>query len=211
METHLQELLETIRRDGIERAEREAERIIAEAEKRAAAIVQKAQKEEHAVYANAEQRIARWRHSAEIQLRQAAANLILAIKKESVELLKKLFSADVARVVSDEEFAQIVVTAVSAEITASHQGRSAEISANPDALKKIERHLQARAEQIGGEHITLTPLPKSDLTITLAFDSEHSAYYISHESIVRTMEALLAPQLHSLLGDSSAEEAEDAK
>ena len=210
MESQLQELLETIRRDGVQAAEQEGKDIVAAAQKQADALLQEAREQERDAYAEAQKNIAEWQRSATKQVEHAAQNVIIAVKAHVVGLFDALLHKEVAGAVSAEQFGAMVAEAIGAQLGAV-QGRTVQVAGDADILQNIERYLHARLQPSLARNVSFSPLPKSTGRIQLAFDRGHSTYEVSHDSIVRSMQELLAPSLRRLLDGMVAQGGADVE
>jgi len=95
MDIRVQELLEKIKREGVETAEAEAAKIVSEAESRRAGIIAAAEKEAKAMVERAKLDAARSEEAGKAALLQASRDLILAFRGELEKLLATLVKADV--------------------------------------------------------------------------------------------------------------------
>ena len=97
----LQGLLEKINRDGLEKAEAEAKKIIAAAKAEAAALVKAAQDQAAATKAEAEKSSADYVRRAEETIAQAARDTVLEVKGALTSLFERLLTADVEKALGD--------------------------------------------------------------------------------------------------------------
>ena len=105
MEIQIQELIDKIKKDGIETAAGEAARIKTEAEAEARQIIESAKKEASEIISRGKQDAERSEKAGIAALEQASRNLILSFKTEIQELLNRIcadtlsssFSADVIK------------------------------------------------------------------------------------------------------------------
>ena len=88
MDVQLQELLETIKKDGLKAAEEEAKTVLERAEKRAEEIVEKARKEAKGLIEDAKHEAEKAETSGREALKQAGRDLILSINKRIVSFLQ---------------------------------------------------------------------------------------------------------------------------
>lgn len=95
MDIRVQELLEKIKRDGIEQAEADAAKIRAEAESRRADIVAAAEKEAKAIVAKAKADAERAEDAGKAALAQASRDLVLAFRGEIERVLASIVGAEV--------------------------------------------------------------------------------------------------------------------
>ena len=91
MELQIQDLVSSIRKDGIDAANAEAEAIIAEAKKKADAIIADAKSEAKSIQEASEKEIGILKESAAISAEQAKRDDMLAFKTEVKQNLKKFF------------------------------------------------------------------------------------------------------------------------
>lgn len=95
MELQIQDLVSSIRKDGIDAANAEAEAIIAEAKKKADAIIADAKSEAKSIQEASEKEIGILKESAAISAEQAKRDAMLAFKTEVKAEFEKILSAKV--------------------------------------------------------------------------------------------------------------------
>lgn len=109
----LQGLLEKINREGVEKAEAEAKRIVAEAEAKAAAIVQKAQAAAAKAKADADEASVAFAARASVTIRQAARDVVQGVRDSVEALLTTLLTKDVEAALANEQaVAELVFKAI---------------------------------------------------------------------------------------------------
>ena len=97
MEQQIQDLVASIRKEGIDNAKAEADRIIQEAQAKADAIVKEAEKEREKMISDAEKSIALEKSSSEATIRQAARDVSLSLKKSIEDEYSKKLAAAISR------------------------------------------------------------------------------------------------------------------
>ena len=97
MELQIQDLVSSIRKEGVEAANAEAEAIIAEAKKKADSIVRGAQTEAQQYKDAAEKEINILKESAEVSADQAKRDAVLAFKTEIQNEIEKILSAGIGK------------------------------------------------------------------------------------------------------------------
>ena len=109
----LQGLLEKINRDGVEKAEAEAKRIIDDARAKADALVKDAQAQSVQSKADAEKASAAYAERAAETIRQAARDIVIGVRDSVTALLENLLAKDVEKALGNETAAaQIVADAI---------------------------------------------------------------------------------------------------
>ena len=154
MELQLQDLIASIRKDGVDAAEAEAAAIIDAAKKKAEEIVSAAKAEAQTERENAARDIEKLRLSAVTAAEQARRNACLGFKAEVQKSFEKLLAADVKAGLKDEALAKLIQAVLAEEDMAAY---TAEVETVTDALKKELREaveqglvLKASPEAKGG-------------------------------------------------------------
>ena len=125
MELQIQDLVSSIRKDGIDAANAEAEAIIAEAKKKADAIIADAKSE-------AEKEIGILKESAAISAEQAKRDAMLAFKTEVKAEFEKILSTKVKDNLCDAALGKLIKAVIADEGVDSYSVEVAQVS---DALK----------------------------------------------------------------------------
>lgn len=132
MELQIQDLVSSIRKEGVEAANAEAEAIIAEAKKKADSIVSTAKNEAQQYKDAAEKEINILKESAEVSAEQAKRDAVLAFKTEIQKEFEKILKADIGKELSGKGLGKLISAAVAGENVADCVAEVAEVS---DALK----------------------------------------------------------------------------
>lgn len=135
----LQSLLEKINRDGVEKADAEAKRIVAEAEAKAAAIVRDARAEAERARAQAEKSATEYAAHAAETIKQGARDIVLGVEASVRSLLEKLLAKNVDKALADEATA----AALAAEAVKELAGPG-EITCGPKLAAALRAQLAAK-------------------------------------------------------------------
>jgi V/A-type H+-transporting ATPase subunit E len=197
MEIQLQELIEKIKKDGIEAASTEASQLKTRAEAEARHIVENARKEADAMVAKAKGDAERFEKAGIAAVGQASRNLVLAFKTEIQAILDKIVVRELGVSYSDDA----LKTALP-EIIRGWADKGAESLALilPEArLATLEAFFQ---EKLAVELKVGLEL-KSDRNLGAGFriaNKDGSAYYdFSAESVAELLSAYLNPRLAEIL------------
>ncbi len=112
MEQQIQDLINSIRKDGIESAANESRRIIEEAEKKAEKIVCDAHSERDRLLSDAEKEIAKEKKSLYDSLSLAARDLSLSFKKETERKIQKILDDRISASFDSELLKELIKTVV---------------------------------------------------------------------------------------------------
>ena len=137
MELQIQDLVSSIRKDGIEAANAEAEAIISEAKKKAEtivadAIIADAKSEAKSIQEASEKEIGILKESAAISAEQAKRDAMLAFKTEVQAEFEKILSAKIENNLSDAALGKLIHAVVSDEDVKNY---AVEVSEVNDSLK----------------------------------------------------------------------------
>ncbi|MBQ7534950.1 MAG: hypothetical protein IJT43_04945 [Stomatobaculum sp.] len=132
MELQIQNLVSSIRKEGIEAANKEADAIIADAKKKAESIVSDARSEAQQQKDTAEKEINILRESAAVSAEQAKRDAVLAFKTEIQNEFEKILAADIRKELSGEGLGKLIRAALAGEDISKY---AAEVSEVSDALK----------------------------------------------------------------------------
>ena len=132
MELQIQDLVSSIRKEGIDAAHAEAENILAEAKKKADAIISSARAEAKSTRDTTEREIGILKESAAMSAEQAKRDAVLAFKEEIKKEFEKILAVDIKKSLSGDTLSKLIQTALSGEDVSQYAAEVAEVS---DALK----------------------------------------------------------------------------
>ena len=112
MELQLGELIEQIKKDGVEAAEAEAKSIIDSANADAEKIIANAKSEAEKILANAKLENERMVKSSEDAIRQAGRNLLISFRESVARELKAITEESVTAVYSSEALSEIIIQVI---------------------------------------------------------------------------------------------------
>ncbi|GHV89582.1 V-type ATP synthase subunit E [Spirochaetia bacterium] len=197
MDIQLQELIDKIKKDGIESASEEASRLKSQAEAEAKRIVDAAGKEGEAIISRAKAEGEKFEKAGIAALEQASRNLVLAFKTEIQSLLDKIVAQGTASSFSDDTLKAILPELV--KNWASKGSDSLNLLLSEGDLKKLGGFFN---EKLAAELKKGVEL-KSDHNLGAGFriaSKDGSAYYdFSSESVAELLAAYLNPRLAEIL------------
>lgn len=132
MELQIQDLVSSIRKDGIDAANAEAEAIISEAKKKAEMIIADAKAETKNIQETSEKEINILKESAALSAEQAKRDAMLAFKNEVQAEFEKILSAKIKNNLSDAALGKLIQAVVADEDVQNYSVEVAEVS---DSLK----------------------------------------------------------------------------
>jgi V/A-type H+-transporting ATPase subunit E len=196
MDIQLQELIEKIKKDGIESAGEEASKIKSQAESEAKKIVESARKEAADIIAKGKADAERAEKAGVAAVQQASRNTILAFKDEVQQLLDKIVIRDTAAAM-DAGLLKTVIPELLKNWARKGEAQGLDVLLNESDLAKLEGFFRSElsSEIKKGLEFKLGRNVSTGFRIA---EKDGSAYYdFSAESVADFFTAYLNPQLAS--------------
>ncbi|MBE6748094.1 MAG: V-type ATP synthase subunit E [Ruminococcaceae bacterium] len=201
MEIQLQELIDQIKKDGVEAAETQAEAILNTAKAEAEKIISDAKAQAEKLVADAKAENARTVKSGEDALRQAGRNLLISFRESVAKELKAILSENVSEIYSSEELAQIIVKAV-AGWTSKPEMEDITVILNSEDLKKLEDTVVSGLKEKMQNGITLKANDNFDGGFRIAVNDGGAYYDYSQEAVTDMLSNYLSPKITALLREA---------
>ncbi len=201
MEIQLQELIEQIKKDGVEAAENQAEAILLSAKAEAEKIIADAQAQADKLMADAKAENEKTVKSGEDAIRQAGRNLLISFRESVTRELGAIVGGNVNAVYSSDAFAKLVVNAVESW-TGKPEAEDIAVILNSADLEKLEDALLAelKAKMLGG--VTLKANDSFDGGFRIAVNNGAVYYDYSAEAVTDMLSNYLSPKVTALLKEA---------
>ena len=160
MAEELQQLLEKIQRDGVDKANAEAAAIVAKAKAEAEALVKKAQEDAAAAEAKGKADAEAYAARARETIAQAARDTVLKVKEDVTKLLTQLLAQDVSAALATEAV-PLAAAAVKELVT----GSGAEVAASAKLVDVLRAQLAAQAQN--GVKVVAAEMTGAGFTVKL--------------------------------------------
>jgi V/A-type H+/Na+-transporting ATPase subunit E len=205
MDAQLQELIETIKTEGVQTAEKQAEQIVASAEEKAQKIVDDAEKRAKQMIEGARAEQAKLDQSGRETLKQAGRDLILGVQTQLVAMFKAVVSAATGEAISADILENTIVTVVNAWSEGRNEALDVILAEND--LGRLEQRLRSRlSERISaGTEIKPNKAVKTGFRVST---KDGALYYdFTVESIAEALSAYVGPRLTAVLRDAGSSSA----
>lgn len=201
MEIQLQELIEQIKKDGVDAAESEAESIIESAKEEAEKIISDAKTQASKILSDAKYENDKMVKSSEDAIKQAGRNLLISFRESVNRELKNLIGENITNLYSSDIFAQMIVNVV--ECWAKKpDSEDITVILNSNDLKSLEETLLSglREKMING--VTLKANDNFDGGFRIAVNNDGIYYDYSAEAVVDMLSNYLSPKVTELLKEA---------
>ena len=134
MELQIKDLVESIKKEGVDTAKAQADAIIADANKKAADIVSKAESQAKLTKETSEREIALLKENALVSAEQAKRDAVLSFKAAIQSEYEKILSANVEKALSGDALGALIKAVLTDEDASKY---TAEVSNVSDGLKSL--------------------------------------------------------------------------
>ncbi|MCL1927916.1 MAG: V-type ATP synthase subunit E [Treponema sp.] len=197
MEIQLNELIEKIKKDGIESAQAGASKLRADAEAEAKKIIEGAKREAEAIIAGGKADAERSEKAGMAAVEQASRNLILAFKGEIQGILDKCIAEAVGSSYSADVIKSVLPDLIKNWAVKNTDSLSVVLSEGD--LKKLDDAFKAKLVSVlkGGVELKVGKSLDSGFHIA---EKDGSAFYdFSAEAVARMLSAYLNPRLAEVI------------
>ncbi len=195
MDAKIQELTDKIYREGVEKGDVEANRIISEANTQKQAIVSEAEAEAKRIVAAAEKQAAELKKNTEAELKLFATQSVEALKSEVANLITgEITSSNVKAVVADKAFMQKVILDIAKE-WAQNEGLTIQ-TADAEALTK---YFEANAKELLNKGVKIEKVSGKDASFNIVPSDGSYKVTFGEEEFVSFFKEFLRPQLVAML------------
>lgn len=195
MNVKLDSLIEKIKADGVDAANKKAEEIIASAKKEADDIIKKAREKADQYQKNAETESKAYQKNAEVAINQAARDTVLVLKEKITAILEQALLTDIDKTM-DKDFLKELIVKV-AEVWA--KDGDVQVLVNGVDVESLTAQLKSALSS----SIKNTVEVKLDKKISHGFrigkKGENLFYDFTDESVLEALRVFLNPKLAEIL------------
>ncbi|MDR2589054.1 MAG: V-type ATP synthase subunit E [Spirochaetales bacterium] len=203
MDIQLKELIETIKKEGIDSADSKAAQIIAEAEAKGKAIVARAEEEASRLLADAKREIARGEQSSREALTQAARDLLLSLQKRITALFDSVVKTEAAAALQGKALEDTVAHIVKA--WADKGASDIEVLLPQAELAKIDSALRSRLAEELKKGVQLKPVSQIEAGFRIGEKDGSSYYDFTADGVAEVLAEYLNPKLAEIMKSANKE------
>ncbi|MBE5921961.1 MAG: V-type ATP synthase subunit E [Lachnospiraceae bacterium] len=201
MEIQLQELIDQIKRDGVEAADAEAKSMLDDAKAQAEKIISDAQAQADKILVNAKNENERMVKSSEDAIRQAGRNLLISFRESVTRELKAIVGENVATLYSSDALAQLIINVVE-RWADKPDAEDISVILNSSDLKLLEETLLAALKDRMLKGVVLKANDNFDGGFRIAVNNGGAYYDYSTEAVVDMLSNYLSPKVTELLKEA---------
>ncbi len=201
MEIQLQELIDQIKKDGVEAAKTQADTILESAKDEAEKIISDAKAKAEKMIADAKAENERVVKSGEDALRQAGRNLLITFRESVAKEINAIVSEKVSTVYSKDELTQLIVKVVEGW-AAKPEADNISVILNSNDLENFEKTLIAEFKEKTKIGVTLKANDNFDGGFRISSNNDGAYYDFSKDAVVDMLSNYLSPKITALLKEA---------
>lgn len=203
MDAQLKEIIETIKSEGVESAEKQASEIVSQAEERARQIVEEAEKRAAEITRTARQEAERAERTGKENLTQAGRDLVLNVQSR----LGKLFERVVQQTTREAYNAEVLQNAIVKLVESWRESESTDIAVQlgADGAKDVEKALQAKLGEALKSGVTIVPVEGIDAGFRVSEKDGNAYYDFTAKGIAEVLAEFVNPRLSEVLREAATE------
>lgn len=196
MELQIQDLVDSIKRDGIAEAEKKAAQIIEDAKEKSNELIRAANKEAAKLLEEARKEVAVMQQSGKAAVEQAGRDVILSLKKSINAQFDRLLEKVVSKTLSGKDLVTLIVQVVKSGVVGISDA-AVELSDADFAKLADTLRTELAAEMKDG--LAIRPVATVDVGFRLASQDGSSYYDFSAEEVTRMLAPFLSNEIQGIL------------
>jgi V/A-type H+-transporting ATPase subunit E len=199
MGAELQSLLERIQKDGVDKAQAEADTILSEAGRRAEEIKAEAEQQAKAIIEQARKDGEDFAERGRKSVEQAGRDVVLTVQDSITDTFRALVEREVGRVLSSDALREMLSAAVATYFKGEAEGARAEILVAPEQQKQITDFLVRKYGEELRDGIEIGGDDRLVSGFKVSAKGENVQHDLSGEAITDALCALLRPHLAAIV------------
>lgn len=195
MEVKLDSLIEKIKSEGVEGAQKESSEIIEKAKKEAADIVAQAKKEAEDIEAKAQAKAQQFQSNSELAIQQAARDGELLFKSKITDLFDSVFKRETNATLKPDFMKDMIL-----KIVDQWEGSAVDVTVNEADLAQLEAVLMDGLSDDVKKGITIKPSSNVAGGFRIGVKDENVYYDFTDDSLAAILKSFLNPKLNEILG-----------
>jgi len=195
MDVKLENLIEKIKKEGIEEAQQTSDELLKEAKQKAASIIDKAKKDAESIVQDGKRQSKQLQANAEAEIKQAARNTELLLKERINSLFDNVFKKQVSNTLSPEFLKELILKI--ADTWAKDDNK--EVVLNSNDKEKLQDLLFSGLQEEARNTITLKTSQDISKGFRIGMKGDQVYYDFSDEAIAEVLKSLLNPTLKEIL------------
>lgn len=199
MTQQIQELIDKIKKEGLETATSTALDIESEAKQNANKIIESAKKEASQIVSDARNQAVKLNESTLKSLQNSSRDMMLSLKSQINDMLKQIVHAEIKESLSSDNLTEIVSKVINSFVEKSQDIENIEVALNSADLSKLKDGILSKLQDKLKGKVAFEPSEEITTGFTISFDSKNSCFDFSETSLVAYLSAYVNNQVKELL------------
>ncbi len=195
MEVHVQELIESIKKDGVGAAEAEAKQIIETSEAEASRIVKAAEQKAEKLVTDGEAEVDKRKKSAEAALEQSGRDLLLAVEQRLTAMIEVILAEKITETMKGKTLEKMLLEIAKSDVSLS----DSDIEISKSLYESLTKELTGELKKQLPKGTEIRPVEHIDAGFRIT--EKKGSGYISYtpEDLAAMLSAYVTPELQELL------------
>ncbi len=199
MAEDLQHLLDTIKKDGVEKAQAEADNIVNDAKAKAAEIVEEARREAASIREDAEKDADQSAERGKRALKQAARDVIISVERGVEKVLERTINQTVEESLTPEDVKGILAKAIDQYMQESCAGGRCDLFLSEDDEKALASFFAQKIHELGKSGITVHTDNRISSGFRISLKEDHVYFDFSGAAVAEELNRHLQPNLRAIV------------
>ena len=197
MDAKLDSLIEKIKKDGIDEAQKKSGEMIEAARAKAKEIIEQAKEQAHIITEESQQKAQKLKENTEKSLRQAARDLVLALREQIVSIFDGILKRQIKEALSAEFLKSLIESMIKG--WAKDKEVSLEVLVSREDCQKLEKLLSSTLKQEAKNTLEIKVSKAIDKGFRIGIKGEDVHYDFTDESIAEALKQFLNPAITKML------------
>jgi len=197
MEIELNNLIEKIKKEGVEKAEKDANALIEKAKAKSEAILRQAEQEKDEIIKEAEARVGELKKTQEKALKQAARDILLTLRSRVVEFFHRVVKEKIAGQLKPDVLKDLIAKTI--ENFRKNENLDVDILLSKEDRDKLKKYLFDALSVEAKKHVTLTKSDGIEKGFRIGEKGKDSYFDFTDEAIAEAFSRYLNPALVEML------------
>ena len=203
MSQQVQELIDKIKTEGIQKADKQASHIKAEAQKKADHIIAEANKKSEQIISDASSRVKKMEEATTMALKQASRDTLLSLRREIENILKRIVTSEIDKTLSAEQLSNVITEVAKNALGTEQTSQDILVAVNKDDYEQLKNGFLTRLKKEIKEPIKLESSNDIGRGFSISFDGGKSSFDFSDESLAEYLSTFLNAQVSELVKDAA--------
>lgn len=207
MDIQVQELVNKIKKDGVEAGNSERDAIVKKAKEEAASIVKEAEEKAASMLKQAKADIDRQQRAAEDAIKQASRNILLSFRNAVVMQLDSFIKDEGSKVYNAKMLKDLIPVVVK-EWAKTSEAESLSVLLSEKDCKEVEAQLKGALKEMIEKGLTIKVDPSIEGGFLIGVNNGAAFYDYSASAVLSLFTSYLNPKVSSIMASAVKEEAE---